>query len=76
MKYIAVTLMASKLQVFKVRPGQDLNPAHLRESISLCLKCLKKQVSSNENGFQRLLVQVEMPSCLVQNHSTSEIRVT
>ena len=34
-KYIAVTLRALKLQVFKVRPGWDLNPGHPRESISL-----------------------------------------
>ena len=32
-KYIAVTLRASKLQVFKVRPGRDLNPGLPRESL-------------------------------------------
>ena len=35
-KYIAVISRASKLQVFKVRPGPDLNPDLPRESISLC----------------------------------------
>ena len=35
-KYIAVNSRASKLQVFKVQPGQDLNPGQLRESTSLC----------------------------------------
>ena len=29
-KYIAITTKASKSQVFKVRPGQDLNPGHPR----------------------------------------------
>ena len=34
-KYIAVTLRASKLQVFKVRPGWDLSPGHLCELINI-----------------------------------------
>ena len=34
-KYIAVTSRASKLQVFKVRPGRDLNPRLLRESLNI-----------------------------------------
>ena len=34
-KYNAVTSRASKLQVFKVRPGWDLNPGHLRESLNI-----------------------------------------
>ena len=34
-KYIAVTSRASKLQVFKVRPGRDLNPGLLRESLNI-----------------------------------------
>ena len=35
MKYIAVTSRASKLQIFKVWPGQDLNPGHLPESLNI-----------------------------------------
>ena len=34
-KYIAVTSRASKLQVFKVRPGRDLNPGLPRESLNI-----------------------------------------
>ena len=34
-KYIAVTSRASKLQVFKVRPGRDLNPGHPRQSLNI-----------------------------------------
>ena len=34
-KYIAVTSRASKLQVFKVRPGRALNPGHPRESLNI-----------------------------------------
>ena len=34
-KYIAATLRASKLEVFKVRPGQDLNPDHPRQSLNI-----------------------------------------
>ena len=34
-KYIAVTSRALKLQVFKVLPGQDLNPGHPRESLNI-----------------------------------------
>ena len=34
-KYIAETSRASKLQVFKVRPGRDLNPGLLRESLHI-----------------------------------------
>ena len=34
-KNIAVTSRASKLQVFKVRPGQDLNPGHPHESLNI-----------------------------------------
>ena len=32
---MAVTSRASKLQVFKVLPGQDLNPGHLCESLNI-----------------------------------------
>ena len=35
MKYIPVSSRASKLQVFKVRPGRDLNPDLLRESLNI-----------------------------------------
>ena len=42
-KYIAVTLRASKLQVFKIQPGQDLNPGLLGESISLYIKWLTRE---------------------------------
>ena len=35
LKYIAVTSKASKLQVFKVWPGWDLNLGHLRESLNI-----------------------------------------
>ena len=34
LKYIAVTSTALKLQVFKVRPGWDLNLGHPRESLN------------------------------------------
>ena len=34
-KYIAVTSRASKLQVFKVQPGWDLNPGHPHESLNI-----------------------------------------
>ena len=34
-KYVAVTSRPSKLQVFKVRPGRDLNPGNLRESLNI-----------------------------------------
>ena len=34
-KYIAVTSGASKLQVFKNRPGRNLNPGHPRESLNI-----------------------------------------
>ena len=34
-KYIAVTSRASKLQVFKIRPGQDSIPGHPRESLNI-----------------------------------------
>ena len=34
-KYIAVTSRVSKLQVFKVQPGWDLNPDHLSESLNI-----------------------------------------
>ena len=34
-KDIAVSLRASKLQVFKVRPGRDLNPGLPRESLNI-----------------------------------------
>ena len=34
-KYIAVTSRASKLQVFKVRPGRDLNPGLPLESLNI-----------------------------------------
>ena len=34
-KYIAATSRASKLQVFKVWPGWDLNPGHPRESLNI-----------------------------------------
>ena len=35
MKYIAVTSRASKLQVFKVRPGRDLTPGPPPESLNI-----------------------------------------
>ena len=34
-KYIAATSRASKLQIFKVRPGWDLNPGHPHESLNI-----------------------------------------
>ena len=34
-KYIAVTSRASKLQIFKVRPGWDLDPVHPHESLNI-----------------------------------------
>ena len=34
-KYIAVTSKASKLQIFKVQPGRDLNPCHPREALNI-----------------------------------------
>ena len=34
-EYIAVTSSASKLQIFKVRPGRDLNPGLTRESLDI-----------------------------------------
>ena len=34
-KYIVVTSRASKLQVFKVHPGQNLNPGHPCESLNI-----------------------------------------
>ena len=34
-KYIAVTSRALKLQVFKVRPGRDLNPGLPHESLNI-----------------------------------------
>ena len=34
-KYIAVTSKASKLQIFKVQPGRDLNLSLLRESLDV-----------------------------------------
>ena len=34
-EYIAVTSSASKLQIFKVRPGRDLNPDLPRESLNI-----------------------------------------
>ena len=39
-KYINVTSRASKLQVFKVRPGRDLNRGHPCESKSLAYYCV------------------------------------
>ena len=35
LKYIAVTSKASKLQIFKLQPGRDLNPGLPRESLNI-----------------------------------------
>ena len=35
LKYIAVTSKASKLQIFKLQPGWDLNPGLLHESLNI-----------------------------------------
>ena len=46
-KYIAVTLRDSKLQVFKVRSGPDLNPGLSRESLNIGKLTLAGGLGSN-----------------------------